>query len=95
MKTFNIIHGIVTLALGVVLIWTMLPNKTVESPIISVEQTDVDVKIAYAIDSVLKAASKTDSQILNLYFEQEIVIVDLEKQINGLEIDIRNLRNTL
>jgi hypothetical protein len=96
MKTFNIIHGIITLALSVVLIWSILPNKTLETPVVSpIEQNEVDVKIAHAVDSVLKAVSKTDNQILDLYIEQEKIIVNLGKQINGFEIELRNLRNAL
>ncbi len=93
MKTFNIIHGIITLGLAVVLIWTMLPTKTVETPIVSVEQTDVDIKIAHAVDSVLKAVSKTDGQLVDFYLDQQNQINDLTGEVNNLTTQLRVLRN--
>ena len=93
MKTFNIIHGIITLGLAVVLIWTMLPTKTVETPIVSVEQTDIDIKIAHAVDSVLKAVSKTDGQLVDFYLDQQNQINDLTGEVNNLTTQLRVLRN--
>ena len=93
MKTFNIIHGIITLGLAVVLIWTMLPTKTVETPIVSVEQTDIDIKIAHAVDSVLKAVSKTDGQLVDFYLDQQNQINNLTGEVNNLTTQLRVLRN--
>ena len=76
-----------------VLIWTMLPTKTVETPIVSVEQTDVDIKIAHAVDSVLKAVSKTDGQLVDFYLDQQNQINDLTGEVNNLTTQLRVLRN--
>lgn len=56
---------------------------------IELTQEFVDQKVQHAVDSVLKAVSKTDSQIIDMYIEQEKLIGDLEERIGDLENQLK------
>ncbi len=97
MKNNRIVIVLLVIIIGILLAYgsytTIELKKEPVQPHVETNYDSVDVKINHAIDSILKAVSKTDGQIIDMYLEQQEYIGELEKQITGLEVDIRNLRS--
>lgn len=97
MKVINIIHICLTVIIigFVILLWTTNDHAIKQPPIVIADTTTlyIDSKLEHMVDSILKAVSKTDAQLIDIYIQQQTELDDLKTSIQLLNQDLARLRN--